>query len=86
MGINTDPEGDSITSSWIAADGHYAFCEFRTPEEANNGFALNNVAIHGQVNFFYIIALKNWTSEDLCSTLGNNLIHGPITIRLIETL
>lgn len=48
MGINTEPEGESITSSWIAADGHYAFVEFRTPEEANNGFALNNVAIHGQ--------------------------------------
>jgi len=49
MGINTEPPGPSITSAWIAADGHYAFMEFRTPEEANNGFALNNVAIHGQV-------------------------------------
>lgn len=29
--------------------GHYAFVEFRTSEEANNGFALNNVALHGQV-------------------------------------
>ena len=49
MGINLEPAGLSITSSWIAADGNYAFVEFRTPEEANNGFALNNVAIHGQV-------------------------------------
>jgi len=49
MGINTEPPGSSITSAWIAADGHYAFVEFRTPEEANNGFNLNNVAIHGQV-------------------------------------
>lgn len=47
MGINIDPPGDSITSSWIAADGNYAFCEFRDADEANNGFALNNVAIHG---------------------------------------
>jgi hypothetical protein len=50
MGINLEPEGLSIKSLWIAADGHYAFAEFRTPEEANNGFALNNVAIHGQVS------------------------------------
>lgn len=49
MGINLDPEGPSISSAWIAADGNYAFIEFRTPDEANNGFALNNVAIHGQV-------------------------------------
>jgi len=48
MGINLDPEGTSISSAWIAADGNYAFIEFRTPDEANNGFALNNVAIHGQ--------------------------------------
>jgi len=48
MGINTEPEGNSILSSWISADGNYAFIEFRTPEEASNGFALNNVSIFGQ--------------------------------------
>lgn len=32
--------------------GHYGFVEFRTPEETTNGFALNNVAIFGQVGFF----------------------------------
>ncbi len=53
MGVNTEPPGNSITSSWIAADGHYAFVEFRTAEEANNGFILNNVAIHGQVFIFF---------------------------------
>ena len=35
-------------SAWISSDGHYAFVEFRTPEEANQGFALNNIAIMGQ--------------------------------------
>jgi len=41
MGINTVPEGNSILSAWISANGNYAFVEFRTPEEASNGFALN---------------------------------------------
>lgn len=68
MGINTEPEGNSILNSWISADGiflltsiifigNYAFVEFRTPEEATNGFALNNVTIFGQVgslpSFFF---------------------------------
>ena len=49
MSVNIDPPGDSISSCWISTDGTYAFAEFRTAEEANNGFALNNIAIHGQV-------------------------------------
>eukprot|EP01015_Nassula_variabilis_P006719 TRINITY_DN1511_c0_g2_i7.p1 TRINITY_DN1511_c0_g2~~TRINITY_DN1511_c0_g2_i7.p1 ORF type:complete len:465 (-),score=82.15 TRINITY_DN1511_c0_g2_i7:110-1504(-) len=48
MNVNTHPPGNSIISAWISPDGHYSFVEFRTPEEANNGFALNNVAIFGQ--------------------------------------
>jgi len=47
MGVNTVPEGNSVLSSWISSDGNYAFVEFRTPEEATNGFALNNVSIYG---------------------------------------
>jgi splicing factor U2AF subunit len=47
MSVNIDPPGDSISSCWISTDGTYAFAEFRTAEEANNGFALNNIAIHG---------------------------------------
>lgn len=43
---NINP-GDPVISAWIASDGHYAFVEFRSPEEANNGFALNNISIHG---------------------------------------
>jgi len=34
-------------SSWIEPNGHYAFIEFRTPEEATNGFALKKLAIMG---------------------------------------
>lgn len=48
MNINTDPVGQSIIGSWISPDGHYGFVDFRTAEEATNGFALNNVAILGQ--------------------------------------
>lgn len=61
--------GNSIVSAWISNDGsiiifyislkhfklgHYAFVEFRTPEEANNGFTLNNVALFGQVFLLFL--------------------------------
>jgi len=48
MGVNVDPPGNSIIGAWISPDNNYAFVDFRTPEEATNGFALNSVAIHGQ--------------------------------------
>ena len=83
MGINTEPPGASITSAWIAADGHYAFVEFRTPEEANNGFNLNNVAIHGQVKIFltiiyyrysfFLIAAQTRKAKNLCRSSSNNI-------------
>ncbi len=44
---NTKP-GDPVLSAWISTDGHYAFVEFRSAEEANNGFQLNNILILGQ--------------------------------------
>jgi len=40
--------GDPVLSAWISTDGHYAFVEFRTAEEANNGFLLNTISILGQ--------------------------------------
>jgi splicing factor U2AF subunit len=40
--------GDPVLSAWISTDGHYAFVEFRSAEEANNGFQLNNISILGQ--------------------------------------
>jgi len=43
---NTQP-GGPIVSCWISNDGHYAFAEFRSIEEANNSFQLNNIAICG---------------------------------------
>ena len=38
---------------WVL--GNYAFVEFRTPDEATNGFALNNVQIFEQVGHILII-------------------------------
>jgi len=32
--------GNPVVSAWIASDGHYAFVEFRTADEANLGFKL----------------------------------------------
>jgi len=40
--------GDPVLSAWISTDGHYAFVEFRSAEEANNGFLLNTISILGQ--------------------------------------
>jgi splicing factor U2AF subunit len=47
MKANTQ-SGDPVLSAWISTDSHYAFVEFRTAEEANNGFQLNNLNIQGQ--------------------------------------
>ena len=40
--------GDPVLSAWISTDGHYAFVEFRSAEEANNGFLFKNISILGQ--------------------------------------
>ena len=33
-----EESGNPVVSTWISSDGHYAFVEFRTAEEANLGF------------------------------------------------
>jgi len=37
--------GSPIVTCWISSDGHYAFIEFRSIEEANAGFILNGYKI-----------------------------------------
>ena len=37
--------GNPVVSTWISSDGHYAFVEFRTAEEANHGFKLEGMNI-----------------------------------------
>mmetsp|Transcript_19966 Transcript_19966/g.25153 ORF Transcript_19966/g.25153 Transcript_19966/m.25153 type:complete len:699 (+) Transcript_19966:104-2200(+) len=44
MGLVTSP-GNPILSTWLAQDGHYAFCEFRTVEEANNAITLSGIML-----------------------------------------
>ena len=39
--------GNPVVSTWISSDGHYAFVEFRTAEEANHGFNLQGMNIQG---------------------------------------
>ena len=39
--------GNPVVSTWISSDGHYAFVEFRTAEEANHGFQLQGMNIQG---------------------------------------
>ena len=42
LGIDApvNESGPPILSAWISSDSHYAFVEFRSAEEANNGFKL----------------------------------------------
>ena len=36
-----------VIGAWVSPDGHYAFVEFRTAEEATKGFILNGIKIMG---------------------------------------
>ena len=40
-------DGDPIVGCWIAGEGHYAFADFRSAEEATQAFVLQQVQIHG---------------------------------------
>ena len=40
-------EGGPVINTWMSSDGHYAFAEFRSAEEANRGFMLSTVSIMG---------------------------------------
>jgi len=33
-------DGDPILGTWISGDGHYAFVDFRSADEATQGFVL----------------------------------------------
>lgn len=44
LGVIEEP-GNPVVSAWISSDGHYAFVEFRTAEEANHGFKLQGMQI-----------------------------------------
>lgn len=69
-----------MLSAWISTDGHYAFVEFRSAEEANNGFLLNNISILGQP--LKVGRPKTYTGslammeDGPCNTVGAALQHG----------
>jgi hypothetical protein len=46
--------GNPIVSTWIK-ENQIAFLEFRTPEEANNAFKLNDLPLLDQVILTYIL-------------------------------
>jgi len=39
--------GNPVVGAWISGDGHYAFVDFRTADEATQGFVLQQVQIKG---------------------------------------
>ncbi len=46
--LHPDKKEDPVISAWISSDGHYAFVEFRSAEEANKGLELDKITIMGQ--------------------------------------
>lgn len=80
---NTQP-GDPVLSAWISADGHYAFVEFRTADEANNGFMLNNISILGQPLKVgrpktYVGGLGMMDDGSICNTVAAAIQAGTMT-------
>ena len=70
-----------MLSAWISTDGHYAFVEFRSSEEANCGFLLNNISILGQPLKVgrpktYVGALSMMDDGNLCNTVASALQAG----------
>lgn len=41
-------DGEPVIQAWVSNDGHYAFIEFRSVEEAKAAYALDNVNVLGQ--------------------------------------
>jgi hypothetical protein len=74
--------GNPILSAWISQDGHYAFVEFRSIEEANKAFALNNYPILGQN--LKVGRPKTYTGSQPASTTDRNAIMGGYSIPTIS--
>lgn len=51
--------------AWISGDSHYAFIDFRTADEATQGFALQQISIHGNVSLIISHhAFRTWKLAD----------------------
>lgn len=80
--------GDPVVSAWISVDGHYAFVEFRTAEEANQGFLLNNIIILGQPlkvgrpkTYSGVLSMMedNGISNTVAAALQGGTMNAPVT-------
>mmetsp|Transcript_20969 Transcript_20969/g.38835 ORF Transcript_20969/g.38835 Transcript_20969/m.38835 type:complete len:290 (-) Transcript_20969:983-1852(-) len=74
--------GNPVLSAWISQDGHYAFVEFRSIEEANKAFSLNNYPILGQN--LKVGRPKTYTGSQPASTTDRNAIMGGYSIPTIS--
>ncbi len=80
--------GDPVLSAWISTDGHYAFVEFRSAEEANLGFQLNNISILGQPLKVgrpktYQGAISMLDEGNICNTVAAALQAGTMNTPII---
>lgn len=91
--LKTFPPGDPIVSAWISSDGHYSFIEFRTPEEANQGFALNNITIMGMplkvgrpktYSGMFPLIEDNNLSNTVAAVLQAGTMTAPVTGRKVQ--
>lgn len=74
--------GNPVLSAWISQDGHYAFVEFRSIEEANKAFSLNNYPILGQN--LKVGRPKTYTGSQPASTTDRNAIMGGYSVPTIS--
>jgi hypothetical protein len=74
--------GNPVLSAWISQDGHYAFVEFRSIEEANKAFSLNNYPILGQS--LKVGRPKTYTGSQPASTTDRNAIMGGYSVPTIS--
>jgi RNA recognition motif-containing protein len=79
--LNAYP-GNPVLSSWISQDGHYAFVEFRSIEEANLAFSLNNYPILGQN--LKVGRPKTYSGSQPASATERNTIMGGYTLPTIS--
>jgi RNA recognition motif-containing protein len=79
--LNAYP-GHPVLSSWISQDGHYAFVEFRSIEEANLAFSLNNYPILGQN--LKVGRPKTYSGLQPASATERNTLMGGYTLPTIS--
>lgn len=75
--LNAYP-GNPVLSAWISQDGHYAFVEFRSIEEATRSISLNNYPILGQN--LKVGRPRTYTGSQPASATDRNTLMGGYTL------